>query len=631
VTYANIQNETHTTLLGNPTAATNQAPSEITLGSGLAFSGTTLTATGSGGTVTSFSSGNLSPLFTTSVATPTSTPALSFTLSTVTAANQFFANTTGGSAPAFRSIAATDLPATITSNTSGNAATASALSPGATINGVTFTGAAPITVTAAMNTLTGTNYAAGNGSALTNLTAANISAGTAGINISGNAATVTTDANLTGPVTSSGNATSITNSAVTYAKIQNETPSTLLGNPTAATSEAPSEITLGSGLSFTGGVLNTVNTGTGVNYNVNAAQNTAATTNNLFDVEYPAAGVASAPGAIINSIGTAGTATGLTVTARGGTSANNAIAAIFEDSSSTSYGITINGTGKSAAGNGNVGLFIGKTGAPDIGAELAGVSTDLKLAGSYSTGSAYALTFAGSASVSTDAALAVVPNDYPNVMFASGKSSGIYAITTATSVASISPTSFGTFNNGFGVCGNATGTPSTAVRIVGVYGIASGVSGTNTSSIGVLAQGQGQGLTYEGSTNVALEVSNGELTMGLTTDPNGKSGAGVSLIGSSQADGPSGQVQLTTTLSSESGPYIQEQDFTVGNEYCASNSIVLATVINDPDNGNSTFNVQVAPASGSFKLKVTQTVLTSKTSTGSPTVNVGYIIVNPSR
>jgi hypothetical protein len=49
----------------------------------------------------------------------------------------------------------------------------------------------------------------GNGSALTSLTAANISAGTAGINISGNAATVTTNANLTGAVTSSGNSTSL--------------------------------------------------------------------------------------------------------------------------------------------------------------------------------------------------------------------------------------------------------------------------------------------------------------------------------------------------------------------------------------------------------------------------------------
>ena len=53
-------------------------------------------------------------------------------------------------------------------------------------------------------------------------------------NISGNAATVTTNANLTGPVTSVGNATTITNAAVTYAKVQNVGAVSLLGNPTGS-------------------------------------------------------------------------------------------------------------------------------------------------------------------------------------------------------------------------------------------------------------------------------------------------------------------------------------------------------------------------------------------------------------
>lgn len=86
------------------------------------------------------------------------------------------------------------------------------------------------------------------------------------ISITGNAGTVTTNANLTGPVTSVGNATSITdgaittskigNAQVTYAKIQTETASTLLGNPTGG-SATISEITLGATLAFVGSALRT--------------------------------------------------------------------------------------------------------------------------------------------------------------------------------------------------------------------------------------------------------------------------------------------------------------------------------------------------------------------------------------
>ena len=70
-----------------------------------------LGAAGGGGTVTSFSSGNLSPLFTTSVANSTTTPALSFTLSTQSA-NTVFAGPSSGSsaAPTFRSLVKADVP-----------------------------------------------------------------------------------------------------------------------------------------------------------------------------------------------------------------------------------------------------------------------------------------------------------------------------------------------------------------------------------------------------------------------------------------------------------------------------------------------------------------------------------------
>lgn len=64
--------------------------------------GLTFTVTAGGaGTVTSFSAGALSPLFTTSVATATSTPALSFTLSNAAANSVFGNNTVSSAAPAY--------------------------------------------------------------------------------------------------------------------------------------------------------------------------------------------------------------------------------------------------------------------------------------------------------------------------------------------------------------------------------------------------------------------------------------------------------------------------------------------------------------------------------------------------
>lgn len=86
-------------LYGNGSGGFNN----VTIGSGLNFSSGVLTGTNFGGTVTSFSSGSLSPLFTTSVASSTTTPDLTFTLSNA-GANTWFGNATGSSAaPSFNS------------------------------------------------------------------------------------------------------------------------------------------------------------------------------------------------------------------------------------------------------------------------------------------------------------------------------------------------------------------------------------------------------------------------------------------------------------------------------------------------------------------------------------------------
>jgi hypothetical protein len=113
---------------------------------------------------------------------------------------------------------------------SGNAGTATKLQTAHNINGVAFDGSADITVTAAAGTLTGTTLASNvTASSLTSFgasialgtpasgVATNLTGTATALNIGGNAATVTTNANLTGDVTSVGNATTIGAGKVTEA------------------------------------------------------------------------------------------------------------------------------------------------------------------------------------------------------------------------------------------------------------------------------------------------------------------------------------------------------------------------------------------------------------------------------
>jgi hypothetical protein len=88
------------------------------------------------GTVSSFSAGNLPPLFTTSVATPSSTPALSFSLNAQNA-NQILAGPPSGvpAAPTFRALVGADVPA-INLAASGNGGVTGNL-PVANLNGGT--------------------------------------------------------------------------------------------------------------------------------------------------------------------------------------------------------------------------------------------------------------------------------------------------------------------------------------------------------------------------------------------------------------------------------------------------------------------------------------------------------------
>ena len=141
-----------------------------------------------GGSVTNFSSGGLSGLFSTSVSNPTTTPSLSFSLTSQTA-NLFFSSPNGSSGtPSFRPISSADIP-TLNQNTSGSAASLGAArliygnlfdgTSNVTGNiGVTFlnsgSGASSFTYWRGDGTWatppTGTTYSAGNGLILSGTT-----------------------------------------------------------------------------------------------------------------------------------------------------------------------------------------------------------------------------------------------------------------------------------------------------------------------------------------------------------------------------------------------------------------------------------------------------------------------------
>lgn len=93
------------------------------------------------GSVTSFSSGSLSPLFTTSVATATTTPALSFSLTNAGAYTVFGNNTGSSAAPAYQSLVSQQLPQSTAFGVGGASPGIRPLLNVPTLNAVTNSGA----------------------------------------------------------------------------------------------------------------------------------------------------------------------------------------------------------------------------------------------------------------------------------------------------------------------------------------------------------------------------------------------------------------------------------------------------------------------------------------------------------
>lgn len=138
---------------------TNQ-PAYLTLGAKFSVAGGVLNYTEAGlGTVTSFSAGDLSPIFTTSVATASTTPALSFSL-TSQSANTVLAGPTNGvaAAPTYRALVAADIPSLTLAKISDAGTMASQNANAVAITGGSVTG---ITDLAVADGGTGASTAAG--------------------------------------------------------------------------------------------------------------------------------------------------------------------------------------------------------------------------------------------------------------------------------------------------------------------------------------------------------------------------------------------------------------------------------------------------------------------------------------
>jgi hypothetical protein len=128
-----------------------------------------------------------------------------------------------------------------------------AWAPAASAGGLGDPGANGIVVRTALNTTTARTITS-SGATIT-ITNANGVAGNPNVDVNLDGATLDQGVGGVVQVANGGvGTTQLASSAVTYAKIQNETAGTLLGNPGAGAA-APSEITLGAHCSFTGTVL----------------------------------------------------------------------------------------------------------------------------------------------------------------------------------------------------------------------------------------------------------------------------------------------------------------------------------------------------------------------------------------
>ena len=243
--------------------------SNVTIGTGISFSGGTLSATSSGGTVTSFSAGALSPLFTTSVATSTSTPALSFSLTNAAAGTIFGNNTGSAGAPAYSTISSylDTFSSTQGSILYRNSSGWTALTPG-TAGQVLATGgsaANPSWTNASAGTVTSVS---GTGT-VNGITLSGTVTSSGSLTLGGTLSGVSLTTQVSGTLPVANGGTGVTTSTGTGSTVLSASP-TLTGTLTAANLTATGTTTLATSLSgslqATSGVISSIaNTGSGNN------------------------------------------------------------------------------------------------------------------------------------------------------------------------------------------------------------------------------------------------------------------------------------------------------------------------------------------------------------------------------
>lgn len=453
-----IANNTANTLAGFDNSGTFN---DVTIGTNLTLSGGVLNAAGGGGsgTVTSVSVTTANGVSGT-VATATTTPAISLTLGAITPSSVAASGTVTGS----------NLSGTNTgdqTNITGNAGTATALQTARNIGGVSFDGTADITpqqiqpasegsdntcFPAFFNTASGTaqqlKYNANfEYNASTNALAAATFIGS----LTGNASTVTTNANLTGAITSSGNATSLGSftSANLSTALTDET-----GSGSAVFATSPTLVTP---------ALGTPTALVGTNITGTAASLTAGTVST------------------INGLVAAGT--NVTVTGTGTSVSPYTISA--SAAGTPAFNIITSGTNTAAAMLVGTGASLGTTGTGTIQATT--VTTNANLTGPVtSTGNATAIasSVAGTGLTNTSSVLSV--NTSQNISTLSNLTSNGSVMTSGGTGALSVTANTGTGNNVLATSPTlvtpALGTPSALVG-TNITGTASGLTaGTVTTN-----------------------------------------------------------------------------------------------------------------------------------------------------